>query len=81
VNAAEFWRWINSFPPKSGEAILAGILRALSAFLGSLRPVLPEIATLGVMACAICMMVTADVGKWLGRAMLITLIAVTWLSL
>jgi hypothetical protein len=80
MNLTEFWRILNTYPPRSGEAILVLILKGLAGLVGSLTPVVPELATMGVVGCALCMIATADVGKWLGRAVFITVVAVTWIS-
>lgn len=81
VNWQAFWEGLNSYPPKSGEALLIWLLKAIGAFIGSLTPYVPEIAGLSFAACGLAMIVTADVGKWLGRAAVITIAAIAWLTI
>jgi hypothetical protein len=81
VNWQSIWDGINAYPPKTGEALLMWLLKSIGAFIHSLTPYVPEIAGLCFMGCALAMIATADVGKWLGKAMVITVAAIAWLTI
>ncbi len=69
--------------------LLTVVSRALTDFLhegwrtfvAGLTQSMPQIATLGIVICGACLMLTGDARKWLGRAAWIFWIAACWMVL
>lgn len=56
------------------EAIFKWIEEELVKFYLYIRPTLPELITLALCGCALCLIVTGDNSKWYGRIVMISLV-------